>query len=120
MTPNESTGAQLLGPERVGSFVRTTTLGIGRLVRLDSDIAHVQYFQAPGRSPYVEYPHPTSEVSLTHLAAQTRAYLYDGQRWRIGRVEGLHPQDQAKYLVAFPNSEGAILASESFDVRWDM
>lgn len=106
--------------EHLGRFVRTAALGIGRLVDLTNDIGRVRYFQAPGRSPYVEQPHPASEVCPATLPTHTRAYLHDGQRWRIGRVDGVHPQDQSKYLIAFPNAEGAVLPMESFDVRWHL
>jgi ATP-dependent helicase HepA len=104
--------------DNVGRFVRTAALGIGRLVDLDNDIARVRYFQAPGRSPYVEQPHPASEVSVATLPTHRRAYLHDGRCWRIGRVDGVHPQDSRKYLIAFPNAEGAVLPVEAFDVRW--
>jgi ATP-dependent helicase HepA len=45
-------------------------------------------------------------------------YLHDASHWRIGRVEGEHPQDTQKYLIAFPNGKGAVLPVEVFDVRW--
>ncbi len=60
------------------------------------------------------------DVLAATLPAHTRVYLHDGLRWRIGRIDGPHPQDRRKYLVAFPNGEGEVLAVESFDVRWQL
>lgn len=108
-----------VGPDHVGTFVRTA-LGIGRLVAVNGRTALVRYFHAPGRTPYVEHTHAVAETASTALPTHTRAYLYDGQRWRIGRVEGTHPQDASRFLIAFPNSEGAVLGAEAFDVRWSM
>lgn len=116
---SESTKTRsLVDAHDVGTFVRTAGLGLGRLVAVDPAVARVRYFQAPGRSPYVDQAHQRREVSLATLPTHTRAYLHDGRRWRIGRVDGAHPQDPRKYLIAFPNAEGAVLSVESFDVRW--
>ena len=104
----------------VGSFVRTRALGIGRLVDVTGEGARVRYFQAPGRSPYVEHVHPLVEVAVTSIPNHTRAYLHDGRRWRIGRIDGVHPQDPNRFLIAFPNAEGAVLPAETFDVRWSL
>ncbi|MEA3077257.1 MAG: ATP-dependent helicase HepA [Actinomycetota bacterium] len=120
MASDTRTAASPVVADNVGDFVRTDAFGIGRLVDLTNDIARVRYFQAPGRSPYVEQPHSASEVSAVTLPTHARAYLHDGRRWRIGRVDGVHPQDPAKYLIAFPNADGAVLPTESFDVRWQL
>lgn len=101
-----------------GSFVRTSA-GIGRLVAILDGEAHVRYFQSPGRQPYVDRRHELARVAPTSLPTHTRVYLYDGRRWRIGRIDGQHPQDPDRYLVAFPNAEGAVLAIDAFDVRWN-
>jgi ATP-dependent helicase HepA len=119
MTRTPTTGTQSLGPDWVGGFVHTPTQGIGRLVALDSGTANVRYFQSPGRQPYVDRQHHLVDVAPTSLPTHTRAYVYDGRRWRIGRIDGQHPQDQDRYLVAFPNSEGAVLTVDAFDVRWN-
>ncbi len=104
----------------LGNFVRTSALGIGRLIEIRTDLARVRYFQAPGKSPYVDHDHHPDEVTPITLPAHTRAYVNDGRRWHLGRIDGAHPQDRDKYLIAFPNGEGAILAGESFDVRWHL
>lgn len=104
----------------IGGFVRTAALGIGHLVEIRHDVAWVRYFQAPGRSPYVDHEHQPTDVCVATLSAHTRVYLHDGSRWRIGRIEGPHPQDPRKYVIAFPNGEGAVLPVESFDVRWQL
>lgn len=116
----ETSRAAIVGSRDIGGFVRTHPLGIGRLVDVGAEGARVRYFQAPGRSPYVENVHPPPEVTVATVPTHTRAYVHDGRRWRIGRVEGAHPQDPNRFLIAFPNAEGAVLASESFDVRWSL
>jgi ATP-dependent helicase HepA len=108
------------GEEAVGRFVRTRALGTGRLADVGPNGARVRYFQGPGRAPYVEHVHERTEVSIASIPTHTRAYLHDGRRWRIGRVDGAHPQDPNRFVIAFPNAEGAVLASESFDVRWSL
>ncbi len=120
MEPEAAKGRQRIVADDVGGFVRTSALGIGHLVDVRSDVARVRYFQAPGNSPYVEQDHPSREVTATTLPTHTRAYTHDGRRWRIGRVDGAHPQDRHKYIIALPNGEGAVLAAESFDVRWQV
>jgi ATP-dependent helicase HepA len=101
----------------LGTFVETA-VGVGRLVEVRPESARVRYFRAPGRSPYVDYDHTLEEVSPVRLDVHTRAYFHDGRRWRIGRIDGVHPQDPRTYLIALPNSKGVQLSVESFDVRW--
>lgn len=117
----ERTGAQPVGPSRLGEFVRTAEFGVGRLAELDgAGGARVRYFRCPGASPYVDRLHARGDFTAVSLRTHTRAYLNDGSRWRIGRIDGTHPQDPAKYLIAFPNGEGAVLPVEAFDVRWNV
>lgn len=112
-----SSRAGQVGAKAVGGFVRTPC-GIGRLAAVSEGAGRVRYFRSPGRAPYVEHVHGVGEIAPTSLPTHTRAYLHDGRRWRLGRVEGSHPQDDGRYLIAFPNSEGAVLPAEAFDVRW--
>lgn len=106
-----------VGPDDVGAFVQTDA-GVGRLVSLSADSAHVRHFRAPARNPYVDRTVEARELEPLVLTPHTRVYLYDGRRWRIGRIEEQHPRKLDHYLVAFPNSEGSILPAHSFDVRW--
>lgn len=102
----------------VGGFARTAR-GVGRVVAVEGQLVHIRYFRSPGRNPYVDERRDAQEVTATSLAAHSRVYIYDGHRWRIGRVDGQHPQDEDRYLIAFPNSQGEVLHTDSFDVRWD-
>lgn len=111
------TKADTVAAAHLGSFVRTNA-GIGRLVAIEGAVAHVRYFQSPGGQPYIDHQHEIAGVTPTSLPTHTRAYVYDGRRWRLGRIDGQHPQDPDRYLVAFPNAEGAVLATDAFDVRW--
>jgi ATP-dependent helicase HepA len=104
-------------PEHIGAFVQTG-FGAGRLLALTADAAQVRFFRAPARNPYVDETMDARDVEPLVLPPHTRVYLHDGRRWRIGRVEEQHPDNLDHYLVAFPNSEGAVLPEHGFDVRW--
>lgn len=103
----------------IGSFVRTD-LGFGRLAAIEAETAHVRFLKTPGVAPYVDKEFRLDGVVPSALPAHTRAYAHDGRRWRIGRVDGVHPQDPRRYLIAFPNSDGEIMSVDDFDVRWDV
>jgi ATP-dependent helicase HepA len=120
MSSNPIEHRSLPASRHVGSFVRTSALGTGRLIYVGEEIARVQYFTAPGRTPYVEREHLPQEVTPVTLSAHTRAYFHDAKRWHIGRIDGVHPGDPRKYLIALPNGKGVQLPVESFDVRWGL
>ncbi len=102
---------------RVGNFVQTP-LGIGRLLSVDFGHAQVRFFRAPARSPYEDETFALQDVAGVEVSPHTRVYVNDGHRWRIGRLEGAHPGTADRYLVAFPNGEGAVLPTHAFDIRW--
>ena len=105
----------------VGHFVAAGEgLGIGRLASLNGHTARVRFFKGPSFDPYEERELSRSDVRRTTLRPHTRIYLHDGRRWRIGRINDEHPDSDGRYVVAFPNSEGEILAPENFDVRWSV
>lgn len=105
--------------ENQGRFVSGPNgLGVGRLEAIDGDIARVSYFRCPAPEPYVERECRADALRLATLSAHTRIYLQDSQRWRIGRIDGAHPQRPTEYLIAFPNGQGAVLPETAFEVRW--
>lgn len=106
-----------VGSEHLGGFVHTD-FGTGRLLSIDSESAKVRYFRAPTRNPYEDRIVDLAQLEPVDLVPHTRVYLHNGQRWRIGRLEGPHPHAAMQYLVAFPNNEGAVLPTHAFDVRW--
>ena len=108
-----------LGHEDIGGFVEAADdLGVGRLTDLGDRTARVRYFRGPSGDPYEEREFKRVEVRRTALRPHTRVYSHDGLRWHIGRVDSEHPDGDGRYVIAFPNSRGAILEPESFDVRW--
>lgn len=110
---------QSVGQSDLGQFViGEPELGIGRLVSLDDTTACIRYFRGPTRNPYVERSSDPLRVATANIHAHSRVYFHDGQRWRIGRIEGEHPHDDGRYIVALPNSKGEILSSDQFDIRW--
>ena len=124
--PNAQRGAELAGrrPQSVGQsdlgrfVVGEPELGIGRLVGLDGSTARVRYFRGPARDPYVERESDPFRVAAAEIRTHSRVYFHDGRRWRIGRVDGEHPLGDGRYVVALPNSQGEILSSDQFDIRW--
>ena len=70
------------------------------------------------REPYVERESDLQQVAVAEIRPQTRVYFHDGSRWRSGRIEGEHHRGDDRYVVALPNSEGEILSSDQFDIRW--
>ena len=110
-------GSTDLGQSDIGRFVAAgQDLGIGRLTSLDK--ARVRYFKGPSSDPYEEREFCQSAVKRIALRPHTRVYLHDGRRWLIGRIDGEQRELNGGYVVAFPNSEGAVLDEERFDVRW--
>ena len=110
---------RVVGQSDLGRFVvGEPELGIGRLVGLEGTTARVRYFRGPARDPYVERESDLLQVAATRIRTHSRVYFHDGRRWRIGRVDGEHPHGDGRYVVALPNSEGEILSSDQFDIRW--
>ena len=110
---------QSVGPSDLGRFVvGEPELGIGRLVGVDGATARIRYFRAPVQEPYVQRESDLLEIALAEVRAHTRVYFHDGRRWRIGRIEGEHHRGDGRYVVALPNSEGEVLSSDQFDIRW--
>ena len=107
---------RMVGQTHVGHFVvGDPELGIGRLVGLDGTTGRIRYFRGPARNPYIEHSLDVSRVAAAEIRAHSRVYFHDGHRWRVGRIDGEHPDG---YLVALPNRDAAILPSEQFDIRW--
>ena len=104
---------------KVGDLVRTTALGVGRLMAVDDGSARVRYFTGPCKSPYVERDHDVSELARAVVSPHTRVYLHDGQRWHIGRIDGT-PDGQRRYNIAYPNLKGDRLTDDAFEVRWNV
>ena len=111
MQPNES--------GHVGDLVRTAAFGVGRLLAAKDGVARVRYFTGPSKSPYTEREHDVSAVAPAVLSPHTRVYLHDGQRWRIGRIDGT-ADEHKRYAIAFPNLEGTHLGVDAFEVRWNV
>ena len=112
-------GSAQVGRSDLGRFViGEPELGVGRLVDVDSATARIRYFRAPVKEPYVERELDLQQVAVAEIRANSRVYFHDGHRWRIGRIEGDHHRGDGRYVVALPNSEGEILSSDQFDIRW--
>ncbi|WP_082956025.1 protein DpdE [Mycobacterium sp. E3339] len=103
----------------VGDLVRNARLGVGRLLAVRNGEARVRYFTGPSTSAYTERAHAAKSLAPAILSPHTRVYLREGPGWRIGRIEG-GPDGLKRYTVAFPNLQGDLLATDAFEVRWDV
>lgn len=115
MAPTINTVEQL----SIGTLVDTgPPNGIGRLVSVDAGFARVQFFKGPAQNPYVTESLAKADITPAALMPHTRAYVLNGDQWKIGRVVSQHPDGEGRYAVSFPRQEGAILSTNDFEVRW--
>lgn len=104
-----------------GDFVKirqgsSASWGVGKLVRIDGNIATVRYFEAPGVTvdPILC---ATADLKGVTLPAQTRVYRRHmaGGRWQAGRV--LDAGDRV-VLVQFPNGDAINCDVQDLETRW--
>jgi ATP-dependent helicase HepA len=108
-----------LNTARMGSFVTADPgLGVGRLVEAGASTSRVRYFRGPIREPYVDLDHPTAEVRPARLGLNSRVFFLQRGHWRVGRIDALPGRGDVDFVVALPNSEGALLPQEALEIRW--
>ena len=93
-------------------------LGIGKLVSLDAVEAVIVYFRSPVDEAPIRKVVAAASVSQKILHPETRAYFKNPETdgFEVGRV--LHyQQEDALYLVRFPNNQPRMLSCDEFDVR---
>lgn len=105
----------------VGQFVESSisTLGIGKLVRVEDFIATIEYFESPAKSSRLAVDVPKDSVVCRRLEPETRVYFENEEtlKWQVGRT--LHYQESDRtYLVRFPNDERRLLHESSLMTRW--
>lgn len=106
-------------PARSGAFVMADrSLGVGRLVDAGDSVCRVRYFKGPTKQPFVDVDHPTTDVRPVRLALNSRVFYLDDGHWRVGRIDALPDHGDVDFVVALPNSEGAVLPQEALEVRW--
>lgn len=106
----------------VGGFVKVKGMpyreyGIGKVIRVQGQLATITYFDTPDESEPTEITVPLSAILSVDLPAQTRVFrLSPGiGRWQVGRVlDGEGPD----ILVQFPNKEIANVPRDELQVRW--
>lgn len=101
-------------------FVETSEnqLGIGKLVGVNGDLCHIQYFRSPAEITPLELTVSKSGLKRVRLVAETRVYHQspEADAWEVGRVLAHHPDDHA-YFVSFPNGRKKMLSSDALQVR---
>ena len=103
----------------VGRFVRVVGAeSIGRLASMEGDQAVVRYFKGPQAVPYEDTVVPVASVTEHVPPINTRVFWLDGGQWRVGRIDATPVDGETDFVVALPNSGGAVLDLASFDVRW--
>ena len=110
---------EVKGPARPGAFVTADpNLGVGRLVEAGASVSRVRYFKGPTKQPFVDVDHPTVDVRSVRLALNSRVFYLERGHWRVGRIDALPDHGDVDFVVALPNSEGAVLPQEALEVRW--
>ena len=96
-------------------------LGIGKLILRDHESATVEYFRSPADGEPIKHVLPVSSLRQKVLADQTRVYWQDNVNfsWKIGRVLD-YQEDDACYLVKFPNDERLLIPNDELKVRCNL
>jgi ATP-dependent helicase HepA len=103
----------------VGCFVRVSGDGsVGRLASIEADEAIVRYFKGPQEAPFEDLIVSLADVAPYVPPINTRVFFVDGGIWRVGRIDSIPTDGETDFIVALPNSTGAVLDPASFDVRW--
>ena len=113
--PNHPPGAwPISGTADVGDLVFAPghALGLGRLVGLAGEDAHIEYLIAPGCTQRGSVP--AHRVRRAMVSPEARCYVERGGAWRAGRV-GKSLSDSIE--VHFPDLESGYLPAETVQIR---
>lgn len=104
-----------------GTLVRSrdNDLGVGKVLRADTKIATIEYFDAPGQQPEERHTEDCerSAVMPHDLVSETRVFWEEGEAgWRSGRVDYQTPDG---YVAVRVRDGMRMLAPVDLYVRWD-
>ncbi|MGN5231279.1 hypothetical protein [Aeromonas veronii] len=104
-------------PLEVGALV-SSPHGVGRLIRVDHDYAHIQYFDSPVSYAGIELTVEKEHLENAKLYAESLVYRYDYglAHWQIARVIGAVPDG---VRLHFPNNRQEDVSLNDIFVRWD-
>jgi ATP-dependent helicase HepA len=87
----------------IGKFVCDTQFGPSKVLSVDGSRYEVEYFISPWNRK--KWTVDINRVKPLRLFEQTRVYVKDANRWRMGRVIMAHEIDQGgfDYDIQFPN-----------------
>jgi ATP-dependent helicase HepA len=104
-------------PLEVGALV-SSPHGVGRLIRVDCDYAHIQYFDSPVSYAGIELTVEKEHLENAKLYAESLVYRYDYglAHWQIARVIGAVPDG---VRLHFPNKRQEDVSLNDIFVRWD-
>jgi ATP-dependent helicase HepA len=91
--------------------------GVGKLEAVKGDTCYVAVFRSIIRSETVQLP--LADLSRAYLSPQTRVYVRDEERFRVGRVTDYLMNDNGlvDYEVRFPNGKRADFSEVSLFIR---
>lgn len=91
--------------------------GVGKLEVVDGDMCSVAVFRSIMRSETVRLP--LAALRRAYLSPQTRVYVRDEERFRVGRVTDFLTSDNGliDYEVRFPNGKRADFSELSLFLR---
>ena len=91
--------------------------GVGKLETVEGEICSVAVFRSIIRSEVVQFP--AAALSRAYLSPQTRVYVRDDERFRVGRVTDflIGENGLVEYEVRFPNGKRADFSELSLFIR---
>jgi ATP-dependent helicase HepA len=91
--------------------------GLGKLEAVEGDTCSVSVFRSIIRSEIVQFP--VAALSRAYLSPQTRVYVRDDERFRVGRVTDflIGENGLIDYEVRFPNGKRADFSELSLFIR---
>jgi ATP-dependent helicase HepA len=97
-------------------FVRDSELGWGRS---DPDSGTINFFDSPTTNE-VTLPSAGRTYRAAVLPPQERAWWFDGDRWRVGRIDSPRTSEAEAYFIHFPNGFTEVVPSSEIRVRWSV
>lgn len=96
-------------------FVWDREYGWGKVVPPDD---HVHYFDSPVQ-PELRILRKAGSVRRMQLEAEQRGWWFDGDRWRVGRVDGSTTASAESYWVHFSHLYSTPVPIRDLYVRWN-
>lgn len=101
----------------IGQFVESKSFGFGKVVNIEDNHLVVEFFISPWKRTTTKFAKRSSVTK--RLPRQTRVFVEDDGKWRMGRVEMEFQRDDGgyDYEIKFPNRVKEDISGEQLFVR---